>query len=131
MDVIVLWILVARTFWLDAECVGAKVVALGLEEVGGQVLAPVAVVEAQCGAEGWRGNSPERTLGHNVSPPGLGAVDGLGEEIVEEEVLKIGVVAVGVGNVLEEDRSDDAPTTPHEGDGGLVQLPSVFFRSLD
>ncbi len=33
-------------------------------------------------------------------------------------------------DVLEEDGSDDAATTPHQGDFRLVQLPLVFLGSL-
>jgi hypothetical protein len=57
-------------------------------------------------------------------------VDGLVEEVVEEQVLQVGLVAVSRGDVLEEDRSDDAATTPHESDGGLVKLPVELTGSL-
>ena len=121
---------VAGVLGLDAEGVGTEVVTLGLEHVGGEVLGAVTVVEGQSGAEGGSGDTPEGTLGDNVAPAVLGGVDSVVEEVVEEEVLEVGVAAVGLGDVLEEDRADDAATTPHEGDLGLLELPAVLLGSL-
>ena len=61
--------------------------------------------------------------GNDVSPAGLGVVNSLVEEVVKQQVLEVGVGAEGLGDVLEENGSDDAATTPHEGDVGLVELP--------
>lgn len=96
VDVLALGVRLAGVLGLDAEGVGTEVVALGLEEVGGQVLGSVAVVEGQSGAEGGGGDAPESTLGDNISPARLSLVDGLVEEVVEEQVLKVGVGAVTV-----------------------------------
>jgi hypothetical protein len=57
-------------------------------------------------------------------------VDSLVEEVVEEQVLEVGVGAVRLGDVLQEDGSDDAATAPHESNLGLVQLPLVLFGGL-
>ena len=130
VDVLALGVLLAGVLGLDAEGVGTEVVTLGLEHVGGQVLGAVTVVEGQGGAEGRGGDTPEGTLGDNVAPAVLGSVDGLVEEVVEEQVLKVGVAAVGVGDVLEEDGTDDAATAPHEGDLGLLELPAVVLGGL-
>lgn len=130
VDVLALGVLLAGVLGLDAEGVGTEVVTLGLEHVGGEVLGAVTVVEGQGGAEGRGGDTPEGTLGDNVAPAVLGGVDGVVEEVVEEKVLKVGVAAVGLGDVLEEDRADDAATTPHEGDLGLLELPAVLLGSL-
>lgn len=130
MDVLALGVLVAGVLGLDAEGVGTEVVTLGLEHVGGEILGAVAVVEGQSGAEGGSGDTPDGALGDNVTPAVLGGVDGVVEEVVEEKVLKVGVAAVGVGDVLEEDGTDDAATAPHEGDLGLLELPAVVLGSL-
>ena len=130
VDVLALGVLLVGVLRLDAESVGTEVVTLGLEHVGGEVLGAVAVVEGKGGAEGRGGDTPEGTLGDNVAPAVLGGVDGVVEEVVEEEVLKVGVAAVGLSDVLEEDRADDAATTPHEGDLGLLELPAVLLGSL-
>jgi hypothetical protein len=120
----------AGVLGLDAESVGTEVVTLGLEEVGRQVLGAVAIVEAESSGEGGGGDTPESSLADHVTPAVLGVVNGLLEEVVEEQVLEVGVVAVGLSDVLEEDRANNAATTPHEGDGGLVELPVVLLGGL-
>lgn len=130
MDVLALGEGRAGKLGLDTEGVSTEVVTLSLQQVGGQVLGAVAVVEAQRGGEGRDGDTPESSLADNVSPAVLGIVDGLGEELVEQQVLELGVLAVSVGDVLQEDRADNATATPHESDGGLVQLPAVLLGSL-
>jgi len=57
-------------------------------------------------------------------------VDGIVEEVVEEEVLEVVIGTVCGGDILEEDGTDDTASTPHEGDGWLVKLPSVLLGSL-
>lgn len=130
MDVLALGEGLAGVLGLDAESVSAKVITLGLQQVGGQVLGAVAVVEAEGSGEGRQRNTPDSRLADNVAPAALGGVNGLGEELIEEQVLEVGVVAVSVGNVLEEDGADNAATTPHESDGRLVQLPAVLLSGL-
>ena len=130
MDVLALGEVGVGELGLDAEGVGAEVVALRLEQVGRQVLCAVAVVEAERRAERRRRDTPQSHLADHVSPAVLRLVDRLVEEVVKQEVLQVGVVAVRVGDVLEEDRPDNAPTTPHERNRRLVQLPTVFLGSL-
>ena len=57
-------------------------------------------------------------------------MDSLVEEVVEEQVLEVGVGTVGLGDVLQEDGADNAASTPHEGDLGLLELPAVLLGSL-
>ena len=130
VDVLADGVLVVGELGLDLEGVGTEVVTLGLEEVGGEVLGTVTVVEGQSGAEAGSGDTPLGALGDNVSPALLCVVDGLVEEVVEEKVLEVGVVAVGLSDILEEDGADDAATAPHEGDLGLVELPAVLLGGL-
>lgn len=131
MDVLALRVGLVGVLGLDAEGVGTEVVTLSLQQVGGEVPSAVSVVEAESSAESGSRDTPESTLADNVSPAVLGLGDGFVEELVEEEVLKVGVLAVGVGDVLQEDRADDAATTPHKGDGRLVKLPAVLLGSLN
>lgn len=42
---------------------------------------------------------------------------------VEEQVLQVGVLVEGFLNVAQELRSDDATTSPHQGDASVVQVP--------
>ena len=130
MDVLAFLVLLAGKLWLDAEGVGTEVVTLGLEHVGWEVLGSETVVEGERGGEGWCWDTPESTLGDDVTPAWLRLVDGLVEEVVEQQVLEVWVGAVGLGDVLEENRADDAATTPHQGDLGLLELPAVLFGSL-
>lgn len=58
-------------------------------------------------------------------------MDGLVEEVVEEQVLEVGVVAVCAGDVLEEHRADNATTTPHQSNRWLVELPAVLPGGLN
>jgi len=109
---------------------GTKVIALSLEQVRRQILGTVTIEPAESGREGRGGDSEESGLGDDVAPAGLGGVDGFVEEVGEEEVLEVVVLAVGGGDVFEEDGADDAAAAPHEGDGGLVELPFVFLGSL-
>ncbi|KAI6770536.1 hypothetical protein HG530_005165 [Fusarium avenaceum] len=130
VNVLAFGVLVAGVLGLDAEGVGTEVVTLSLEEVGGEVLGAVTVEPRQSGGEGGSRDTKEGSLGNDVSPAGLSLVDGLVEEVVEEKVLELRLLTVGVGNVLEEDGSDDAATSPHEGDGRLVELPVELASGL-
>jgi len=130
VNVLAVGVLLAGVLGLDAEGVGTEVVTLSLEKVGGEVLGAVTVEPRQSGREGGSRDTKEGSLGNNVSPTGLSLVDGLVEEVVEQEVLEVRLAAVGVGDVLEEDGSDNAATSPHEGNGRLVKLPAVLASGL-
>lgn len=130
VDVGVFRVLRAGELRLDAEGMGAEVVSLSLQQVGWEILGTVAIVEAKSSAEGRGWDTPESTLADDVSPSGLSRVDGLVEEVIEQEVLQVRVLAVGAGDILEEDRADNATTTPHQGNGWLVELPLVLLGGL-
>ena len=130
VDVLTLLVGLVGELGLDPEGVGTEVVTLRLQQVGGEVLGAVSVVEAQSGAESRGGDTPEGTLGDSVSPSGLSLVDGLAEEVVEQQVLELGVLAVSLGDFLQEDGADNASTAPHEGDLWLVQLPLVLLGGV-
>jgi hypothetical protein len=105
-------------WWRDTE-----VVTLGLQKVCRQVLGPVTVIERQGSGKGGRRDTELNTLSDSTSPARLGSVDGRLEEVVEEQVFEVRLSAVGLGDVRKEDGADDAATTPHEGNGGVVELP--------
>lgn len=130
MDVLALGVLLGGVLGLDKEGVGTEVVALSLEEVRGEVLGAVTIEPRESSGESGSGNTKESGLGDNITPAGLSLVDGLVEEVVEQEVLEVGVVAVSSGDVLQEDGADNATTAPHEGNGRLVELPVVLLSSL-
>ena len=66
MDVLALLVLLVGALWLDSEGVCAEVVTLGLQQVGGEVLRAVSVVEAESGAESGCGDTPESALGNDT-----------------------------------------------------------------
>lgn len=61
----------------DLEGVGTEVITLGLDEVGGNDLGPVAVEEGESGRVGGNGNTPDGSLGNDSPPSGLGLGDGV------------------------------------------------------
>lgn len=125
--VLALGVLVGALSWEHTESVGTEVVSLGLEETGGEDFCAVAVVEGQGSREGGEWDTEQDTLCNDSSPSVLSLVDGLVEEVVEEQVLELWGLAVGVGDVLEEDGSDDAATSPHGGNVAVVELPSLLL----
>ena len=130
MDVLALFVLLGGEFGLDAEGVSTEVVTLGLEHVGWKILGSESIVEGESGGEGWCWDTPEGTLRDDVTPAWLCLVDGFVEEVIKEQVFEVWVGAVGLGDVLEEDRADDAASTPHQGDLGLLEPPVVLLGSL-
>ena len=105
-------------------------VSLSLDEVGGESLGTVTVVEGESGGEGRDGDTPEGGLGNDSPPSWLSLGDGLEEEGGNEQVLELLVLSVGGGNVGKEDRLDDTSTSPHGSDTGVVKGPSVDLGSL-
>lgn len=103
MDVLALLHVVVLESGHDTEGVGTEVVALGLDEVGGEGVSAVAVKEREGGGERRDGDTPEGRLGDDAAPSGLGLGNGLEEEGGDEEVLEVGVLAVGGSDVREED----------------------------
>ena len=82
------------------------------------------------GGAGTPDTLPMCTQIHEPPPPHthtpyLAVLDGLPEEVVEEEAGQFGILVKSGLDVPEEDASDDAPPTPHEGNGPVVELPAV------
>ena len=105
-------------------------VSLSLDEVGGEGLGSVTVEEGEGGGEGRDGDTPEGGLSNDSSPSWLGTSNSLGEEGAGEQVLELGVLSVGGGDVGKEDRLDDASTSPHGGDTSVVEGPAVDLGGL-
>lgn len=68
----------------DAERVGAEVVALTLEEVGGDRLGAVAVEEGEGRRVGRDRDTPNGRLGDDAAPSGLSLLNGLLEALKEK-----------------------------------------------
>lgn len=87
----------------DSESVGTEVVSLGLDQGSGQLLSSVTVKEGQGGGEGRDRDTPQGGLSHDSPPSGLGGLDGVLEEVIEQEGLELGVLLEGLGDVGQED----------------------------
>jgi len=103
MVVLALRIFRAGKFGLNLESMSAKVISLRLQKIRRQILGAIAVIEAEGGAESRRGDTPFGSACDDISPSILGFVNGLIEEVIEQKVFEVGVLAVGTGDVLEED----------------------------
>src|ERR1039458_8780186 len=109
--------------------VGAEVVALGLEQVGGQAAGAVAVEECERGRE-RRSGYAELDGGHDRLAPGcLVLVDGAQEELVEEQVVEVLLFVEGGLDVAQELAANNATAAPHESDTAHVQVPAVLLGS--
>ena len=89
--------------------VRTKVVALRLQEVGGQALAAEAVVEGERGREGRRGQANEHSLRDDLPPAGVALPHGLHEVGGEQKVAQRGLGVKGLLDLSEEDGADNAP----------------------
>jgi hypothetical protein len=79
---------------------------------------------------GRDGDSPESGLSDNSPPSGRSLLDSRLEEVVEQQGLELVVLLEGGGDVGQEDRLDDTTTSPHLGDTGVVQVPTVLLSGL-
>ena len=79
--------------------VGAKVVALGLEQVGRQPRVAIAVVVGQGAAKGRHRDAVGHRGRDHAAPGGLAAVDGVLEVGRQQQVGQVGVVVEGLLDV--------------------------------
>lgn len=114
----------------DTEGVGTEVVTLRLDEVGRDDLAAVAVEEGEGSGESGERNTPDDALSNDTPPTRLSLVEGLVEEVVEQEGFETLVLGVGSGDVAEEDGLDNATTTPHLSNASIVEVPALLLGSL-
>src|SRR5690606_23893716 len=107
------------------EGVSPEVVALGLDETGGETLRAHPVVIGEGRRVGGRRYPGADRAGDDSPPRLLCRAERIGEEGGEHEVLETGVVPVGGGDVLEEGRPDDASCTPEGRHRTRVDVPAV------
>ena len=86
--------------------VRAEVVPLRLDEVGREPLAAIPVVERQRRGEAGGGHAQLDGGGDDLAPGGLAVVDGALEEVVQEEVVQLGVLVEGLLDVAQEDGAE-------------------------
>ena len=118
-------------FGLDSECMSTEIVPLRLQEICWEVLRAIPIVPAESRAKSRRRYTPQCPLADDVSPTILSLVDGFVEEIVKQQVLKVRVLTICRCDVLQEHRSNNAATTPHQCNRRFVELPFVLYGSLN
>ena len=108
--------------------VGAEVIALRLEQIRRQTRVAIAVEEGQRGAEGRHRNALLDRQGDDVAPTLLAALDLAPEVIVEQQIRELRILVVGLLDLAQEARPNDAPAAPHQGDAAVVQVPAILLR---
>jgi hypothetical protein len=103
VNIFTFWVLFVRILRLDEESVSTKIITLCLEKIGREILGAVTVVPAERGTESGKWDTPHCTFADNIPPARLRLVDGLIEEIVEEQIFEIWVVTIGLRDILQED----------------------------
>ncbi len=117
---------------LAARFVGALVgvcaeeVALGLQQVGRQDGAAIAVVVAERCAESRNRDAVDRGECYDLTPVLLELVEQVLEERSKHEVAQFRIAAIGIGDVVEESGANDATAAPDGGDFSEVEVP-VFL----
>src|SRR5690554_519598 len=72
-----------------------KVIALGLQQVGGQALTAVAIEIVECGGNSGSGDAVHYSSGHYTTPAVLCLVHHILKEGIEQEVGQVFVLVVG------------------------------------
>lgn len=60
----------------------------------------------------------------------LTLVDLVGEELIEKQVLEVGILVKGLLDVAQELAANDAAAAPHQRDAAVVELPVEAFGRL-
>src|SRR5579859_7599990 len=98
--------LAART--IDAFVgVGSEVIPLGLQQVGRQSFAAIAVVEIQSGGKSGGGDSGLGRFGDGVAPATLSLRDRLFEIRIKHQIGQLGFLVVGLLDVAKKTAADD------------------------
>ena len=103
MNILAFWVFLVGKLWLDLEGVGTKVIPLCLEQICREIFSTISIKPAESGAESRSWYAKKCSLRYNISPTRLRFVNSLIEEVIEEEILKIWIIAIRCGDVLQED----------------------------
>ena len=105
-----------------------KVIALSLQQVGRQAAAAVTIEVGQRRRESRDGKALLDGRRDDSTPGRLCFLDRLPEEVVQQKVFQVRVLVKRVLDVLQEDRTNDAATSPQQRDRAVVQLPAELLR---
>lgn len=109
---------------------GAEIVALALEKIGGKASASVAVKVSQGGTEGWCWNTALYAERNDVAPMLLAVVQRVSEIGIEHQISQCRILCIGIGDLLQEPRANDAAASPDLSNGGEVKRPVVSLLCL-
>src|SRR5262249_6224849 len=108
--------------------VSAEVVALRLQQVGREPLAPIAVkIRESRGKTGYRQPEFDRRGPHRGRAR-LGLGGGGGKNLAKERVPGAGVRVEGALDSFEDRARDDAPAAPQQRNIAVIQFPLEFAR---
>src|SRR4051812_46082590 len=107
--------------------VRAKVVALGLEQVGGQTGRAVTVVVRKGGAERRRRHATLGCERNNLAPIFLRLFHRLVEVGIKEQIGEVRIAGIGLGDLLQKGRANDTTAAPDLRDLAEVESPVVFL----
>lgn len=115
--------------FIDAlECMGAEVVAQGLDEVGPDLGTAVGIEVLQ----GCRKSRDRQTVGDgqadNLPQGALIGVNLCQEEVVEQEIVQVRILVIGFGNLGQEFGLDDAASPENGSNGAVIEVPVIRFR---
>lgn len=106
----------------------AEVVTLCLDQVSWQHRRTVAVVVRHCSGEGRHRNTVLHSVSHNVTQRLLILISDIFEVRCQQQVGDTFVFSIGVGDFLQELRTNDATRAEDLRDFTVVQIPVVFVR---
>ncbi|VDZ65112.1 Uncharacterised protein [Serratia odorifera] len=119
---------VEHAFFIGAlVSVRTEVVALRLDQVRRQHRRTVAVIVGDGSGEGWRRDTVLYRIGNHITQRLLVFVGDLLEVRRQQQVGDVGIFCVGIGDLLQELRTNDAAGAEDLGDFAVVQIPVIFF----
>src|SRR5579859_1121968 len=115
-----------HAFLVDAAVsMRAKIIALRLQQVGGEAFLAVTVNVAQRIAERWDWSAEVGGGAHDLAQTVASFVDELAEKRIEHQILQIIFGLEGGSNGVKQFGADDAAALPNSRD--LVKFQTVFI----
>ena len=105
----------------------AKVIALRLQQVGGQPCRAITIEECERRGKRGCGNSQPDSMNNRFSPRGLIAVEGFGKKSSSSKFSRPRVLIEGFFDFAQESAADDASSAPHQRNSAHVEVPAVLL----
>lgn len=101
-----------------------------MDQVGREVGRTKAVKIAKSSGDGRDREAIGQSSGSSSSPTSLSSKYSVFEEVIKKEIGELRVLVESLLDLTKELGADDTTTTPHKGDGSIVQLPLVLRGGL-